>query len=240
MDTLFWKNLSPNIEILSSKKQFYNQYFYRLDIFAPGCKSIRSDNVAYDVDKRRDWVRDYKRQGSWYNKQLFQYLKDADIGFLTSLKDLYYEYPDVKIRTEEPKISVYATDELMLQSVARSIDADYRNKIIAITGPENEEIKSVLGKNIVLVKKPPKYRYRIWFKEKQFEADTRHQILAYLLSLGDLVKISDHTRESLEKPHNWIWGAYFYSNDRHVATFITLINPDIIREVSELVCLDNK
>jgi hypothetical protein len=44
----------------------------------------------------------------------------------------------------------------------------------------------------------------------------------------------------LSRPHDWIWGSYFYSNDRHVATFITLINPDIIREVSELVCLDNK
>lgn len=240
MDTSFWKNLSPNINILSSTKQFYNQYHYKLDIYAPGCKSIRCDNIARDIDKRHSWVRDYKRQGSWYNKQLYKYLKEADIGFLTGLKNLYYEYPDIKIRTEEPKISVYATDELMLQSVAESIDIDYRAKLINVTGPESEEIKAVLGKHVVLVKKPPKYRYRVWLKEKQFEADTRHQILAYLLSLGDLVKMSDHTRESLEKPHNWIWGSYFYTNDKHVATFITLINPDIIREVSELVCLDNK
>jgi len=240
MDTLFWKNLSPNIEILSSSKQFYNQYYYRLNVYAPGCKSIKCENVALDIDKRKDWVRDYKRQGSWYNKQLYNHLKEADIGFLISLKDLYYEYPEIKIRTEEPKISIYATDELMIQSVARSIDADYRDKIIDITGPENEEVKAILDKNVILVKKPPKYRYRIWFKEKQFTFDTRTQILAYLESLGDLVRINNHTQESLSKPHDWMWGGYFYSNDKHVATFITLINPDIIREVSELVCLDNK
>lgn len=240
MDTSFWKNLSPSIEIASSTKQFYNQYYYRLDINAPGCKSIRCDNIAKDIDKRLSWVRDYKRQGSWYNKQLFNHLKQADIGFLTSLKDLYYEYPDVKIRTEEPKISVYATDELMIQSVARSIDVAYRDKLIGITGPDNEEVKAILNKNVILVKKPPKYKYRIWFKEKQFNFDTRIQILSYLQSLGDLVRINDHTQESLRKPHDWIWGSYFYSNDKHVATFITLINPDIIREVSELVCLDNK
>lgn len=240
MDISFWKNLSPNIEILSSTKQFYNEYFYRLDIYAPGCKSIRCNDIGLDISKRQHWVRDYKRQGSWYNKQLYQYLKEANVGFLHSLSNLYYEYPDVKIRTEEPKISVYATDELMIKSVAQSIDPDHKHHIQSITGPASEEIKAILDKHTVLVKKPPKYRYRIWFKEKQFSYETRTQILAYLRSLGDLVRINDHFTESLSRPHDWIWGTYFYSNDKQVATFITLINPDIIREVSELVYLDNK
>jgi hypothetical protein len=240
MDISFWKNLSPSIKIQSSVKNFYNEYYYRLEITAPGCKSIRCDNIAVDLHKRQEWVRDYKRQGSWYNKQLYKYLKEADVGFLTSLKDLYYEYPDVKIRTEEPKISVYATDELMLQSIAQSMDPGNRDKIVSITGPENDKIKALLNKNIILVKKPPKYRYRIWFKEKQCSVETRTQILAYLLSLGDLIRITDHTRESLSKPYDWIWGSYFYSNDKDIATFIRLINPDIIREVSEFVCVDNK
>jgi len=240
MDTSFWKNLSPSIEIQASTKQFYNQYYYRLDIYAPGCKSIRCADIALDISKRRDWVRDYRRQGSWHNKQLFKYLKEANVGFLHSLSNLYYEYPDVKIRTEEPKISVYATDETMIKSVAKSIDPDNRDKITSITGPANEEIKARLEKHMVLVKKPPKYQYRIWFKEKQFSYESRIQILNYLQSLGDLVRLTDHTRESLTRPHDWIWGAYFYTNDKKVATFITLINPDIIREVSEFVYLDNK
>lgn len=240
MDTSFWKNLSPNIDVQESKKQFYNQYYFRLDIHAPGCKSIRCENVSYDIERRRTWVRDYRRQGSWWNKQLAEYLQEADIGFLHSLKDLYYEYPDVKIRTEEPKISVYATDELVLQSVAKSIDPGYRNNLSSITGPANEEIKALLDKHVILVKNPPKYKYRVWLREKQFDVGVRHQVLAYLDSLGDLVRISDHSRDNLAKEHNWIWGSNFYTNDRHVATFLTLIHPDLIREVSELVCLDNK
>jgi hypothetical protein len=240
MDTLFWKNLSPNIKIQSSVKNFYGEYYYRLDILASGCKSIRCEDIANDIYKRREWVRDYKRQGSWYNKQLFKYLKEADIGFLYSLKDLYYEYPDVKIRTEEPKLSVYATDEPMLQSIACSIDSVHRDKIISVTGPDSDEVKALLNKNIILVKKPPKYRYRIWFKEKQCSFETRSQILNYLTSLGDLVRMTEHTRASLGKPYDWIWGSYFYSNDRDVETFLRLISPDIVREVSEFVYLDNK
>ena len=240
MDTSFWKNLSPDIKVQSSVKQFYKQYFYKLDIYAPGCKSIRCDNLAHDIGKRQDWVRDYRRQGSWYNKQLHKYLKEADIGFLTSLKSLYYEYPDIKIRCEEPKISVYATDELMLQSVARSIDPDHCDKIISITGPENEVLKKILQPNTILVKRPPKYRYRVWFKEKQFDEEPRQQVLKYLENLGDLVRMTDHTKESLSKPHNWIWGCYFYTNDKGVAAFVSLMHPDLIREVSELVCMNNK
>jgi hypothetical protein len=240
MDTLFWKNLSSHIKIQSSVKNFYNEYYYKLDIQAPGCKSIRCDDIAVDVDKRREWVRDYKRQGSWYNKQLYKALREADIGFLYSLKDLYYEYPDVKIRTEEPKLSIYATDETMIQSIARSIDAEHRDKIISITGPDSDDVKALLNKNVILVKKPPKYRYRIWFKEKQCSFETRSQILNYLTSLGDLVRMTEHTRASLNKPYDWIWGSYVYSNDRDVETFIRLISPDIVREVSEFVYLDNK
>jgi len=240
MDISFWNNLNPNIAIQESKKQFYNQYYFRLDIYAPGCKSLRSNDISSDISRRSAWVRDYRRQGSWWNKQLAKYLKEADIGFLHSLSNLYYEYPDVRIRTEEPKVSVYALDELTLQSVAASLDPDNKDKIISITGPANEEIKARLSKHVILVKKPPKYKYRVWLREKQFDYDVRHQVLSYLDSLGDLIRMSDHCRESLEKEPNWIWGANFFTNDQHVATFLSLIHPDLIREVSELVCLNNK
>ena len=240
MDTSFWKNLSPAIKIESSVKQFYKQYYYKLDIYAPGCKSIRYDDVELNLHHRREGLRAYNYSGSWYDKKLAKHLKEADIGFLFGLKDIYYEYPDVKIRCEEPRMSVYATDETMIQSVARSIDPDHRSNIISITGPENEELKEILKSNTILVKKPPKYRYRVWFREKQFDEDTRQQVYNYLQSLGDLVQMTEHTRDSLSKPHNWIWGCYFYTNDKGVATFVTLLHPDLVREVSELVCVNNK
>lgn len=240
MDTSFWKNLSPHIKIESSTKQFYKQYYYKLDIYAPGCKSVRCDDIAMNLARRQIHIRDYNRGGSWYDKRLAKYLKEADVGFLYSLKDLYYEYPEVKIRTEEPKISIYATDELMIQSVAQAIDSDHREKILSVTGPENEELKKLLKSNTILVKKTPKYRYRVWFKEKQFDEPVRQQVLNYLTELGDLVRMTDHTRASLAKPYNWIWGCYFYTNDEGVATFVRLLHPDLVREVSEFVCLDNK
>lgn len=241
MDILFWKNLyyNPkyNLIINFSTKQYFKQYLYKLEIDAPGCKSLRSEDVAGSIAKRRLFTREYNYGGSWWDLKIRENLEKADIGWLLELKQLIDEYPDVKFRTEEPKFSVYATDETMIQSFAKAISPDNRDKIISITGPRNAQEQELLQQNVILVKKPPKYNYRIFLKEKQFNFSARSQLSDYLDQLGDLVKMTDHTKLSLMKPHDWIWGCYFYTNDKGIADMVRLIHPDFIREVSELVCL---
>jgi len=89
MDTLFWKNLSSNIEIEYTSKQFYKQYLYRLEINAPGCKSIRSEDIGANITRRKSFARDYNYGGSWWDVRLKEILDSADIGFLHVLKDLF-------------------------------------------------------------------------------------------------------------------------------------------------------
>lgn len=238
MDILFWKNLSNKIEVAYTSKQFYKQYLYRLEINAPGCKSIRSEDIKDSISRRKLYLRAYHPAGSWLDTKLKEHLDAADIGFLHALKDLFYEYPDIKIRTEEPKVSIYADSETMLQSVARSLSPDYRHHIISAAGPENSTKETVLKGNAILVKRKPDFQYRVWFKEKQYDSICRNQIFSYLNELGDLVKLTAHTRDSLTKSHNWMWGCYFYTNDVGVADMVRLIHPDIIREVCELVYME--
>lgn len=238
MDTSFWKNLSNDIKIEYTSKQFYKQYLYRLEINAPGCKSIRRDDISEDIDLRKSFARAYNQGGSWWDRKIREVLKSADVGFLYTLKDLFYEYPDIKIRTEEPKVSIYADSETMLQSVAKSISPDYHHYIISATGPEDETRKKLLKNNVVLVKRKTKFQYRVFFKEKQYDLTARVQIYNYLSELGDLVHMTDHTKESLIKPHNWIWGCYFHTNDPGVAEMVRLIHPDIVKEVSEMVFIE--
>ena len=238
MDTSFWKNLSNDIKIEYTSKQFYKQYLYRLEINAPGCKSIRCNDIGESIDIRKSHARAYNHGGSWWDRKMKEILKSADVGFLYALKDLFYEYPDVKIRTEEPKVSIYADSETMLQSVARSLSPDYRHNIITATGPEDDVKKALLQNNVVLVKRKPKFEYRVFFKEKQYDQIARVQIYNYLISLGSLVHMTDHTEQSLTKPHNWIWGCYFHTDDPNVADMVRLIQPDIVKEVSKLVCIE--
>lgn len=237
MDNNFWKNLSNDIKIEYTSKQFYKQYLYRLEINAPGCKSIRSFDIGEDIALRRTVSRAYNQGGSWWDKKIGKILRSADVGFLYALKDVFYEYPDVKIRTEEPKVSIYADSETMLQSVAQSISPDYRHRIISVTGPEDDVKKGLLKNNVVLVKRKPKFQYRVFLKEKQYDHVARVQIYNYLTELGDLVRMTEHTQQSLTKAHNWIWGCYFHTNDPGVADMVRLIQPDIVKEVSEMVCI---
>lgn len=239
MDTLFWKNLNPNLNLESSIKKYFNKFYYKLVIYAPGCKSIRSPDINKDIEFRKQWMREYN-VGSWYAKKFGDHMSHLDVGFLYSLQDLLYEYPDIKIRIDEPYMSIYTMDETMIQSVAQSIDPDFRNNIKTLSGPPSDLYKDALRNNVILVKKEPKFKYRVFFKEKQFELNTRQQILNYLLELGNIVKLTDHTKSSLQKGHNWIWGCYFYTNDKNISEMIRLIHPDIVREVSEFVCFYNK
>jgi hypothetical protein len=243
MDTLFWKNLQSDtgdykIKIEYSSKQYFKQYLFKLDINAPGCKSIRSEDVARDIALRKKYTREYNHGGSWWDKKLQENLRLADIGWLLHLKGLFYEYPDVKYRIEEPRLSVYATDETMIQSFARAIDPDNRHQITSITGPKNDEHSKLLQNNSILVKRKPEFRYRVFFKERQYKHEARQQIYEYLTCMGDLVRMTDHTKVSLTKPHDWIWGCYFYTNDPGIADFVRLINPEIIREVSEIIFVE--
>lgn len=237
MDISFWKNLSNKIEIEYTAKQFYKQYLYRLEINAPGCKSIRSEDIGESIDHRKRFLRVYNH-GSWFDKKLKKHLDAADIGFLNALKDIFYEYPDVKMRTEEPRVSIYADSETMLQSVARSLSPDYIHNIISATGPEDAIRETLLKDNVVLVKRKPKFQYRVFFKEKQYDHVARVQVYNYLSELGDLVHMTEHTQNSLTKSHNWIWGCYFHTNDPGVADMVRLIHPDFVREVSKLVCVE--
>lgn len=238
MDISFWKNLSNDIKIEYTSKQFYKQYLYRLEINAPGCKSIRCDDISESIDFRKSHARAYSYGGSWWDRKMKEILKSADVGFLYTLKDLFYEYPDIKIRTEEPKVSIYADSETMLQSVARSISPDYRHYIISATGPEDAVKKGLLQNNVVLVKRKPKFQYRVFLREKQYDQTARVQVCNYLTSLGDLVHMTEHTQTSLTKSHNWIWGCYFHTNDPDIAEMVKLIQPDIVKEVSKLVCIE--
>lgn len=237
MDTLFWKNLSPDIQIEHTSKKFFKQYLYKLEVHAPGCKSIREYDIGKHIDTRKLYARSYGT-GSWWDRRLKEVLETADVKFLYVIQDIINRFPDAKIRTEEPKINFYCDSDAMLEAIALAISSEYKHNIISVTVPENDIARELLTSNKILVKKKPEYQYRVWFREKQFSQESRQQVYQYLSNLGDLIKMSPTTANHLVKPGDWIWGSYFYTKDPGVAEFIRLINPDMIREVCELVCAE--
>jgi hypothetical protein len=236
MDTSFWKNLSKDTKIQYTTKQYFKQYLYKLEIYAPGCKSIRYDDIKANLQQRQSHARSYSLGGgSWWNQRLKEQLKEADLGLLVDLKRLIHKYADIKVRIEEPKISFYAESESMLQCVALAIGVQFRHQILCATGPESDVSTQWLQGNAIIVNRQPKFRYRVYLKEKRFDIKSRTQVHNYLQQLGDLVKLPKNTTEQLTRNADWMWNCYFYTNDAGVANLVRIINPDIIREVCELV-----
>ena len=240
MDISFWKNLSNDIEINYTSKQYYKQYLYKLEVWAPGCKSIHAENIQKDLDYRGRSQPGYNLGGSWWNTRLQKWLVQADLTQLNGLQFIKNNFSNVKIRTEEPKISFYAENEQVLKDIVNTIDSRYHKHVVNFSGPENTETQEILQTNKLLVKRKPKYQYKVSIREKRFSTESRKQILNYLTGLGDLVKIPAGTQKQLDRNSDWMWGCYFYTNDPGVVDFVRLMNPDIIREVCELVHIENK
>lgn len=236
MDTSFWNNLSKDVKIQYTVKQYFKQYLYKLEIYAPGCKSIRYDDIKANLLHRQSYARTYSLGGgSWWDRRLKEQLKEAELGLLIDLKRLIHKHADIKVRVEEPKISFYAESESVLQSIALAIGVQFRHQILSATGPESDASTQWLQGNAIIVNRQPKFKYRIYLKEKRFDIKSRTQVYNYLQQLGELVKLPKNTTEQLTRSGDWMWNCYFYTNDVGVANLVRIINPDIIREVCELV-----
>ena len=240
MDISFWKNLSPDIQFENTSKKYFGQYLYKLEVYAPGCKSIHATDIQKDLKYRDRTHPGYNMGGSWWNIRLHKWIMESDLAQLSRLQYIKSSFPDVHIRTQEPTISFYASSEQELKEVIQAMDQTHCRHVKKVTGPQSLETSELLNNNKILVKREPKYRYKVIFREKKFGKESRDQVLKYLDSLGDLVKIPEGTRNQLSRHHInfWLWGCYFYTNDPGVADLIRLLDPEIVREVSELVYVE--
>jgi hypothetical protein len=157
MDISFWKNLSKDIEITYTSKQYYKQYLYKLEVWAPGCKSIHTEDIQKDLSFRGRSQPGYNVGGSWWNTRLHKWLVQADLKQLSRLQHIKNTFSNVKIRTEEPNISFYAENEQVLKDIVNTIDSRYHKHVVNFFGPESPEIQEILETNKVLVKRKPKY-----------------------------------------------------------------------------------
>lgn len=237
MDTLFWKKQHNNIEFQNTTKQYFKKYLYKVEVFVPGCKSIHNDrfSIAESIEVRKHLNRGYNYAGSWHNEKLIDWLNNANIDLLELFKNLKVKYADLKFRTEEPKIQIYASTEEELKQLVLDIPVKFRNNILLFSAPESKQHSDILLENKIIVKSKPKYKFKVFLREKHFSEFSRQKINNYLENMGDLVLVNNRTKEYLTRPQNWIWNCLFYTNDRGIVDFVRLIEPDIVREVCELV-----
>ena len=241
MDLLYWKKRSSKTEVLHASQMFYKSFLYKMTVYAPGCRSTAYANIRESLSWRLKGTElGYNYAGSWLNKTMLGYLQEADIDQLELISSIRLNsvHYDIKVRVEEPHVDIYAHTEETLKEIAERFENT--NCIKSVSGPENDQARALLVDNKILRKRKPKWRYKVLFKDKKYSTENRSAVWNYLDGLNEEIQIPRATKHQLNKHHEWIWGCYFYTNDARIVSMIKLIDPDIVKEVSEMVQIGGK
>lgn len=232
---LLWNNLNSKVLIKNTTKKFYNKYLNKIVVYCPGGRIINEKRNAQSItdalDARRERL-NYLRKV--YNHQYIQsyHLEDAVVAQIEELSKI--KQSGIKIRVEEPYVSLYHDDATVLYKLANSMDP---SRLTEVHVPENSSAVEILNRGEIVSKSATEFSYKIVLKEQwNLGKDVKQSLLDYLYNLGDddvcltksLVKhLGDASRQ-------WFPSCYFYAKDERVATFISLIAPGIVGGIFKL------
>ena len=242
MDISYWTNLTPIVKIVDTKKKFYNQYFYKVLVYAPGCKLITEQLDRGVDDSFRDRIQRMEQRsrnwgGSWFNDGAFQEMKlHTRIDQLVYYRNLKEQHKNlIKYRTEKDSISIYCDDEDLLYGIAAN---DPYKRIKEIHRPRDEEEKAILarGESIVVnIEHSHKVLIRPWLHISHQTAD---QLYNYLSSMGDQVVLTRGLKDffNSKNQHNsrMTGNLYFYTSDPDIVIFLQMICPRFVTGIYKL------
>jgi hypothetical protein len=206
-------------------------------VYAPGGRQIdhRVSSVKEALEHRRAQAKFYNYGGSWRDRFDRHFLDSADSDFLELVRQLKKSNKNVKFRVEEPSISVYAETINELKDIVAKFEPRHKKYVEKITYPANQQQAELLKSGAILVSKAQNYSHKVILRDGRYSSETKSQILNYLESLDDLVKVSKGTHEMLTKPYASMWGVFFYTNDPKITTFLDLLSPGLVLNIHELI-----
>jgi len=161
-------------------------------------------------------------------------LIDANVAQLEYFKKIVVEHEgQIKIRIEEPFLTIYADDESLLLNIADP-------EKVAVTEfhrPSGTAAVAALNRGECIVKTATEYTHKVVFKELAIGAESKASIYSYLTGLGDIVKMTKGCERNLRENRFWFTSSYFYTKDESILTFLNLIAPGAVAGIYKLTVL---
>lgn len=237
MDILYWINHNKNVALHATQKMFFKKYLCRLQIYCPGGRSIFENDLRTSLEQRKNLSKSINPGGSWFSRNT-RFLVDADAAQLSVVRDLLAN-KDIKVRVEEPTVSIYAESESRLKEIIELFDHRFHDRVRTVSVPKNVEHAELLTENKILKRsRRNQYRYKVVLKDGRVDPARKINILNYLLSLGDIISIPKAAISMLENRYSGFWGIYYYTNDPSINTFVELIEPGVVANVYEIVVVE--
>lgn len=235
---LSWTELNNSVQVRHTSKKFYNKFLNKIVVLCPGARVIydkRSENnLDQVIQSRIERIEHLRRFNRWHQQKYNtdQWSK-VQLAELVAIK-LTDKQTGIKIRVEEPDVTIYSDDQNVLYELAKRLDA---GKLKEVFIPENQIAREILDRGEVIIKSDIEFKYKITLKEFwNLEPATKSTLLDYLYNLGDdEVCMTKSLVKNLGNPERtWFPGGYFYAKDDKVATFVSLIAPGIISGIFKL------
>lgn len=210
-----WTKFNPGVKLVSTKKKFFNQFYYSLKYHVPKCRII-----CY-------WSETFY---SSYTTQHANYSQLIDFAKLHGDKTIGFKY-----RLEGSFFTIYSKTESELYETANNQLLEWGNDIIQVSRLEDNSEAAVLDDGNILVKKSNGYEWKVLIKEGFYNPHDKNSVANYLISLGDQIKISENLLYRLRTASKYQRGGYFYTTDPRIADMIKLISPGLIGTIHKLV-----
>lgn len=230
MVSLDWNKVKQNVVITYTKKKFYNQFLYKLSYNVP---AVRLITWAKSIDHLKDKVDVWNSSSSknvWYHKPF------ANLAQLEDFYKFYYNKPvSVKFRLEQGTFSIYSNSEQELYDIAVNNLANWSSDISVVSVVESQQVQTLLDQGFTVVKKPPKYAFRVRLREGFINLKERQDLKLYLTNLGKEVKVTDFILNRLDSNTKYFGGGYAYINDSRLISMLKLVAPTVIGPVNQMV-----
>jgi len=219
---------------------YYDQYRYSLKLRTKDFSCLQ--NIHTSTATVWDFSSEVTRRVRQRARYSSHYTSFADLDSTESIKLRIANLTDLlvilwPVREEiKPVFSgdwgyLYSNNLNLLRSiVSQHYVHTYYIKEAVITRP----------KNTVVLKSSP-YRFRSYFKPKEYTSDKKTRLLDYLENQPEL-KISKGLTHWLKYDHRWSWARrhyYFDHNDAKIELMLRLIFPDMIRITMPIIEVNN-
>ena len=235
MDTSFWQTLNQGIAFKTTKKQFFGNYLWRLEIHcecADLISPVYTDMIA-EVTRRQKQQAIRKNFGGSWRYLIENNYDKVDYVLLQTIRNIRSTYQDqIKIRSENPHIQFYTKTQEQLKTIAQSLGNS--ECLCIVTGPK-QGTESMLIDDKIIASTRITHQYKVNLRDGSYTQTQKQQILNLLQSQGNDVKITAGTVHGLTRPYPGMWGAFFYCNDLAITTMLSLISPGIVGKIHEVV-----
>jgi hypothetical protein len=198
----------------------------------------------YVSDRAIDQIQWFERVKSWkfpgntlWTDYQIESCKNLDLSYLELICSLLVEKQVEKCRIDSVnhEIRFYFADQSSLMTFLEKIPEKFHNCLLRL---ENSLLTSATIKpNQIIVKTRKTPRFKVFIRN-QNQVDISHcQLLNYLRSQGDLVRIPAKMLEtfSTENLKGYFYNLYFYTDDLSLLNFVQLIAPGIIGRIQEIL-----